>query len=119
MTENTNLNDLIIDAIRDRKGRAITIVDMSHIDSAATSKFIIAEGTSSMQVAAIADSVRDYLLEHAKIKPYNYDGYTNSEWIVIDYGTIYVHVFMPETREQYNLEQLWNDAEITMVPNLD
>ncbi|MGM9827230.1 MAG: ribosome silencing factor [Muribaculaceae bacterium] len=113
------LQKLIIDGIQDRKGRAITIVDMSHIDSAATSKFIIAEGTSSMQVAAIADSVRDYLLEHAKIKPYNYDGYTNSEWIVIDYGTILVHIFIPEARRRYNLEELWSDAVISEVPDLD
>lgn len=72
-----------------------------------------------MQVAAIADSVRDYLLEHAKIKPYNYDGYTNSEWIVIDYGTILVHIFIPEARRRYNLEELWSDAVISEVPDLD
>lgn len=114
-----NLQQLIIDGIQDRKGHNITIVDMSHIDTAATSKFIIAEGTSSMQVAAIADSVRDYLLEHADTKPYNYDGYGNAEWIVVDYGSILVHIFVPETRHKYNLEELWSDAKITQIPDLD
>lgn len=120
MSENNiDLQQLIIEGIQDRKGRGITVVDMSHIESAAASKFIIAEATSTMQAAAVADSVRDYLLEHARIKPYNYDGYANSEWIVIDYGEILVHVFIHEARERYKLEELWSDAVITDVPDLD
>ncbi len=72
-----------------------------------------------MQVSAIADSVREYVQEKSGVKPFNYDGYRNSQWIVIDYGTIYVHVFLPEYREYYNLEQLWNDAEIKEIPDID
>ena len=65
------------------------------------------------------DTDRDYLLEHAGIKPYNYDGYQNSQWIVIDYGNTLVHVFIPEFRSLYNLEELWSDAKITQIPDLD
>lgn len=119
MTQKDNLQQLIIEGIQERKGRNITIVDMSEIESAAASRFIIAEGSSSMQVGAIADSVRDYLFDHGRIKPYNYDGYTNSEWIVIDYGDTLVHIFVPEARRRYNLEELWNDAVITEIPDLD
>ena len=119
MSESAQLQKLIIEGIQEKKGHAITIVDMSRIDTAATSQFIIAEGTSSMHVSSIADSIREYVLENGKIKPYNYDGYTNSEWIVIDYGNILVHVFIPETRHRYNLEELWSDATITTVPDLD
>ena len=72
-----------------------------------------------MQVSAIADSVREYVQEKSGVKPFNYDGYRNSQWIVIDYGTIYEHVFLPEYREYYNLEQLWNDAEIKEIPDID
>lgn len=114
-----SIEELIIEGIRDRKGRDITVVDMSAIEAAPVSKFIIAEGTSTMQVGAIADSVRDYLLEHGKIKPYNYDGYGNSEWIVVDYGEVMVHVFVPDARRRYCLEELWSDALITDIPNLD
>ncbi len=110
---------MIIEGIQERKGRKITLVDLSQIESSGVSNFIICEGTSSMQVAAIADSVRDYLLEHARIKPYNYDGYQNSQWIVVDYGDTLVHVFLPNERERYNLEELWNDAKITEIPDLD
>lgn len=119
MTQNNELQQLIIEGIQERKGRKITIVDMSEIESAATSRFIIAEGTSTMQVSAIADCVREYLLEKASVKPFNYDGYTNSEWIVIDYGDTLVHIFTPPTRLRYNLEDLWSDAVITEIPDLD
>ena len=80
---------------------------------------MICEGTSTQHVAAVADSVREYLLEHAKIKPYNYDGYGNSQWIVIDYGDTLVHVFLPHTRQLYDLEELWSDAVITDYPDED
>lgn len=123
-TQTTNLDpeglrDMIIEGIYDRKGRDITVVDLSGIESTPASEFIICQGTSSQHVASVADSVRDYLLEHAGIKPFNYDGYRNAQWIVIDYGRTLVHVFTPEARTLYNLEELWSDAVITQIPPLD
>ncbi len=114
-----DLRNMIIEGIQDRKGRAITVVGLTGIESAPASEFIICQGTSTQQVAAIADSVRDYLFENGGIKPYNYDGYRNSQWIVIDYGSTLVHVFTPETRLLYNLEELWSDAAIESVADLD
>lgn len=113
------LTRLIIEGIQDRKGRNITIVDMTQIEDAPVSRFIIAEGTSNMQVGSIADSVRDSLLEREGIKPYNYDGYGISEWIVLDYGDTLVHIFHPDARRRYMLEELWSDASITQIPDLD
>lgn len=111
--------ELIIEGIRDRKGKNITVVDLSDIESASTGCFIICEGTSSSQVASIADSVRDYVHRNGDMKPYNYDGYQNAQWIVIDYGDIFVHIFAPEQRAHYNLEELWSDARITDLPDED
>ena len=119
MTTNTDIVRLITEGIQDKKGRHITHIDLSGIETAAASNFIICEGSSTMQVSAIADSIRDYLLENAGIKPYNYDGYQHSKWIVIDYGDILVHVFVREMRELYNLEELWSDAPLTEIPDLD
>lgn len=119
MNETSNLKQLIIEGIQERKGKRISVVDMSAIESAPTELFIIAQGSSSMQVAAIADSVREYVQEKSGVKPYNYDGYANAEWIVIDYGEIMVHIFLPPVRDKYNLEDLWSDARITEVPDLD
>lgn len=120
-TENniSSLRPMIIEGIQERKGRAIAVVDLSEIESAPVSEFIICQGNSSQQVAAIADSVRNYLLDNYGIKPYNYDGYRNAQWIVIDYGDTLVHVFTRETRQLYNLEELWADAPITEIPDLD
>ena len=113
------LREMIIEGIYDRKGRVITVVDLSAIESTPASEFIICQGTSSQHVASVADSVRDYMLEHAGVKPFNYDGYRNAQWIVIDYGQTLVHVFTPEARQLYNLEELWSDAVITEIPPLD
>ena len=117
-----NIQDItteIIDAIQDRKGKKITVVDMENIHTAPTRKFIICQGTSTSQVSAIADNIRESVLEKTGRKPYNYDGYRNSQWIAIDYGDIMAHVFLPDVREHYNLEDLWNDAQITQIPDLD
>jgi len=119
MDETSKTKQLIIEGIQERKGKRITIVDMSTIEAAPTELFIIAQGSSSMQVAAIADSVREYVQEKSGVKPFNYDGYANSEWIAIDYGEIMVHIFLPLVRDRYNLEDLWSDARIIEVPDLD
>lgn len=119
MVEENTLLTKIVEGIQERKGKDIKIVDLSGIEYATTQGFVICTGTSNMHVSAIADSVREYVQEKIGVKPYNYDGYQNSQWIVLDYGTIYVHIFIPEFRELYNLEQLWSDAEITTLPDLD
>lgn len=81
--------------------------------------FIIAQGKSRTNVSAIADRIREKVQQTLGIKPYNYDGYTAEEWIVIDYGHLLVHIFLPETRQRYRLEELWNDAMITDLPDID
>lgn len=121
MTNNnsTSLADLIIAGIQERKGRKITHIDLSGIESSPAFDFFVCEGTSPTHVSSIADSVRDYLLEHGRIKPYNYDGYANSRWIVLDYGSALVHIFVPDERLRYNIEELWSDGKITEIPDLD
>lgn len=120
MTTLTDTRELIVDAIRDRKGRAITLVDLENVPSASARAFIIAEGNSTTQVGAIADHLRERMLADAGLKPYNSDGErANSEWTVLDYGDVWVHVFLPDARRRYNLEELWSDAEITDYPDLD
>lgn len=115
----TSLADLIVAGIQERKGRKITRIDLSAIESSPAPDFFVCEGTSATHVAAIADSVRDYLLEHGRIKPYNYDGYSAAQWIVLDYGSAMVHIFIPDERRRYNLEELWSDGKITEIPDLD
>ena len=113
------LIETIVEGIQEKKGKKITIVDLSDIESAAASYFVICEGQSTTQVAAIADSVREYVQQHTGIKPFGYDGYQNSQWIIIDYGSILAHIFLPEYRNYYKLEQLWNDAKLAEIPDVE
>lgn len=113
------LSQLIVDAIQDKKGTGISIVDMRNIPSAPATEFIICEGRSTSQVTAIADNIREEIQRRSGRKPFNYDGYRNAQWIAIDYGETMIHVFLPDVRAHYNLEELWYDAKITRLPDLD
>ena len=113
MEDNKLLLTKIVEGIQEKKGKKIVSADLSHIDSASAQYFVICEGNSTMQVSAIADSIREYVQENIGIKPFGYDGYQNAQWIVIDY------VFLPEYREYYKLEQLWNDAKLSAIPDAE
>lgn len=110
---------VIVDAAQDVKATGITLLDLSQIETAPASEFVVITGRSTSQVSSIADNIRDKVREKTGLKPYNYDGYRNAQWIVIDYGNVMIHVFLPDTREFYNIEDLWSDAEITEIPDLD
>lgn len=116
---NSSLTELIVAGIQERKGRKITHINLESVESSPAPDFIVCEGTSATHVGSIADSVRDYLLANGRIKPYNYDGYGQSKWIVLDYGSALVHIFLAEERARYNLEELWSDGKITEIPDLD
>lgn len=111
--------DKIVEGIQERKGNKITIVDMTNIENYTCSYFVICQGISTTQVSSIADSIKDYVREQIRVKPFAVDGYTNSQWIAMDYGDIIVHVFLPELREFYQIETLWEDANLIEIPDLD
>jgi ribosome-associated protein len=112
------VNDLIIDAIQDIKGKKILKLDLRKLPESPTDFFIICEGESITQVRAIAENIQKRLKQELGIPPLHKEGLKNSKWILIDYFDTVVHVFYPETREFYELEELWGDANIT-EHNLD
>lgn len=109
----------IIEAIQDKKGHSICDIDLSDIHAAPSSRFIICQGKTPTQTSAIADNIIERMRENEGRKPITTEGYRNGQWIIIDYGDVMIHVFMPEFREFYNLEDLWNDGRIFHVPDLD
>lgn len=109
----------IVEGIQEKKGLKITVVDMSELENYVCQYFVICEGKSSTHVEAIADSIKDYVRDEIRVKPYAVDGVINSQWIAMDYGEIIVHVFQPEYRQFYKLESLWADAKLTEIPDLD
>ncbi|MDO5571995.1 MAG: ribosome silencing factor [Bacteroidales bacterium] len=119
MKENNLLQQTIIEGLQEKKGKKIIVADMTKIDGATFDYFIICQGNSTTHVTSIAEEMIDYVKKNDHVKPFAFDGFKNSQWVVIDYGNILVHVFLPETREFYNLEQLWADAKLTDIPDLD
>ncbi len=119
MVEDKKLIEAIVKGLQEKKAKNIVVVDMSELEGAAFKYFVICEGNSTTQVNTIGESVISYMKENMQTKPFAYDGFTNSQWIVVDYGEILVHVFLPETRDFYKLEQLWADAKLTQIENLD
>ena len=119
MNQTKNLVDTIVAGIQEKKGEAITIVDLSRIDGAIATYFIICQGNSPTQVEAIAGSVGDTVREQLHEKPGNVVGLGNNQWVAIDYSDVMVHIFQPEPRSFYDLENLWEDANLAQVPDLD
>ena len=106
------LVDLIIDSIRDIKGKKIVKMDMRQLDDAPASYFIICEGESTTQVRAISENVSSRLKKELNMPPSHVEGRTEARWVCVDYFNVIVHVFHPEAREFYDLEDFWSDAII-------
>lgn len=110
-TSTEKLLNIITEAIDDKKGENTVVIDLRHIDGAITSYFVICTGNSPAQVEAIAQSVGDKCRDLAGEKPVGVNGLGNDQWVAIDFVDIIVHIFLPEPREFYDLEHLWEDAK--------
>lgn len=109
----------IKEGIQEKKGKNIVVADLTGIEDTICKYFIICQGNSPSQVTAIVESVKDFARKGAGIKPFAVDGLRNAEWVAMDYADVLVHVFLPETRNFYNLEHLWADAKLNQIPDLD
>ena len=109
------LVDTIIHGIQEVKGNNIVCMDLRGLSSAVADFFIICHGDSSTQVNAIANSVEKETSKKIKEKPWHKEGTGNSEWVLLDYVSVVVHVFYHEAREFYNLEALWADAKFKEI----
>lgn len=120
MTENIKkLTETVVKGIQEKKGHSINIVDMEGMDGVVCQAFVVCEGNSPSQVSAIADSVEETMRKELKEKPVRVAGMENAIWVAMDYVDVMVHIFLPEARDFYNLEALWQDARIEEVPDLD
>lgn len=113
------LNDMIVDAIQDIKGKRIIKIDLRKLYDAPTDFFIICEAESNVQARAITDSIYRKVKENLQITPSHIEGGLLSTWIVMDYFDTVVHVFQRETRAFYELEDLWSDGATTEYADLD
>ncbi len=111
-TDISEKTEVILEAIRDIKGHKLVSIDLRKVDHAICDYFIICHGESSTQVRAITDSIQKQLKEKAGIRPHHVEGLQNSQWVLLDYFDVLVHVFLEEFREFYRLEDLWADGVV-------
>ena len=119
MKETKTLVDAIIKGIQEKKGSDIAVIDLGSMEGAICKNFVVCQGYSPSQVDAIADSVEEFARKEAGDKPVKVIGRENAIWVAMDYSDVIVHIFVPDAREFYALEHLWEDATITLIPNLD
>jgi len=106
--------DRALTAAEGKKAVDLVVLDLRKA-AGFTDFFVIASGTNSRQVRAIADAVIEALTPDG-VKPAHIEGYDRAEWILVDYFDFIVHVFSPETRAFYGLERLWGNADRIEVP---
>lgn len=106
--ENKALVSGIVTSLDKHKGENIQVIEVTDVTSIAD-YFVIANGTSNTQVKSLTDYVQDELEEQG-VRPLRVEGYASASWILLDYGSVVVHVFREDTRQFYDLERLWQDG---------
>jgi ribosome-associated protein len=110
-----DLKDAIIIGMLEKKANDITVLDLRKLKTSMADYFIVCHGNSDKQVSAIADSVEEQTKKLAGERAWHVEGSELNEWVLLDYFDIVVHVFMDEKRGFYGIEDLWSDADITVI----
>jgi ribosome-associated protein len=100
---------LAVGAVENKKGEELAILEMDKASGAFTDYFIVCTGTNPRQIQAISDEVQERLKE-AGVRPTSVEGYTQAEWVLLDYVDFVVHIFSERARKFYDLERLWKSA---------
>jgi ribosome-associated protein len=110
LTRSSKIIKTIIAAIQEKKGENIISLDLRKINEAVADFFIVCEANNHPQVRAIAENIEYRVSEKCDENPYHHEGYTNMQWVIIDYVNVVVHVMYADTRKFYRLEEMWSDA---------
>ena len=119
MVQTETLVQTIIKGIQEKKGSNIVVADLSGSDGTICNNFIVCQGNSPTQVEAIAESVGDMARMELQERPAHVVGLENAHWVAMDYTDVLVHIFLTDVRQYYDLEHLWDDAQLTHIPDLD
>lgn len=117
--KSSELADCIVSALKETKAKDIVVLDLRKIEGAVTDYFIICSGETYTQIDGISHSVVRTSRKELHQKPWHQEGKGMTDWVLLDYVNVVVHVFQEETRKHYNLEELWADAERTDIPNIN
>lgn len=109
MNQSKEMTKLTLKALEDKKANDIRIIDIGGV-SVIADYFVIASGSNTNQVQAMADNVRE-ALGRAGFEPRQVEGYGSASWILMDYNDIIIHIFSEESRMFYDLERIWRDGK--------
>jgi ribosome-associated protein len=110
--ESTSISEIVVHGIQEKKGNEIVRLDLRNIHSSVADYFVVCHAESSTQLKAIAQSVEEEVFKALQLEPWRKEGYQQSEWIILDYVDVVVHIFKTDKREYYGIEDLWGDAEM-------
>lgn len=119
MVQTEVLLNSIVEGLQEKKGKRIVTINLTQISGSICQYMVICEGNTPTQVSALSDSVWDFARRKANDKPLSIDSNQAAQWICMDYGTVVVHVFQPERRAFYNIDNLWADAQVIQIPDVD
>ncbi|MBD2723911.1 MULTISPECIES: ribosome silencing factor [Hymenobacter] len=113
--DSDTLADLVIRGMQDKKASDIVVLNLKELKNAVADYFIICSANSDTQLDAVARSVEEEIEKVTGESPWQTEGRTNREWVLLDYVDVVVHVFLRDRRKFYALEELWGDADIRYV----
>lgn len=113
--DSDTLADVAVRGLQERKGQDIVVMNLKELKNAVADYFIICSASSDTQLDALARSVEEEVEKVTGQAPWQSEGRTNREWVLLDYVDVVVHVFLRDRRQFYALEELWGDAEITHI----
>jgi ribosome-associated protein len=119
MIDKNNLLQHIVDGIQEKKGKNINVIELKETQGAICDYFVICEGNTPTQVSAVAESIEAEVKKNTRESPIRVQGLQRAEWVGIDYGSVIVHIFLPELRTFYNIDHLWEDAKSERIPDLN
>jgi ribosome-associated protein len=99
----------IVELAEDKKAADIVLLDLGELTTLADA-FVICSGGSERQIAAIADGILEALRDEG-VKPFGREGTPESHWVLVDFGSVIVHIFTPPERDYYQLEKHWAAAK--------
>ena len=109
------LAELVVKGMQDKKAADICVIDLKSLNNAVSDYFVISSANSDTQLDAIARAVEEEVFKITNQNPWQSEGRTNKEWILLDYVDVVVHIFLKDKREFYALEELWGDAPIRYI----
>ncbi len=113
------LSKIAVEAIQSKKGRQVTLIDFDKVEGSLFDYYVLCTANSPSHVDALADEVEKQIKQITAISPRRVEGLQNCQWVVLDYFDVVVHIFLPETREFYNMEAMWKDVAQTHYEDED